>query len=243
MASRFRTTLAAAMLALAGPVAAQETWSAQVTPYVWAVGLGGEITPFAGAPTVRFDKSFGEVLEDSDGAFFLSGFARKGRLVLLGDVSHSSSSSSGVVPPGLPADGSVRQTSVTLLAGYRAVSQPGLDVDLLGGARLWDVRAAVQVAGGALQRSASQSFADPILAVRAHVTLAPRWSAVLYADAGGFGVGSESTAQLLVAGTWQVNDRLFLSGGYRHLQVDYRRGGTRVDVTMAGPVIGVTWRF
>ncbi|WP_423211258.1 hypothetical protein [Paracoccus yeei] len=34
-----------------------------------------------------------------------------------------------------------------------------------------------------------------------------------------------------------------LSGGFRRLHVDYRSGGTRLDVTMAGPLLGVTWRF
>lgn len=33
-----------------------------------------------------------------------------------------------------------------------------------------------------------------------------------------------------------------LSGGFRRLDVDYRSGGTRLNVTMAGPLLGVTWR-
>ena len=33
------------------------------------------------------------------------------------------------------------------------------------------------------------------------------------------------------------------AAGYRQLNVDYRDGGTRLDVTMAGPILGATWRF
>ncbi|MGQ0565633.1 MAG: hypothetical protein ACT4OK_11255 [Gemmobacter sp.] len=226
------------------PAAAQDDrWQGQITPYVWASGVGGDITPFAGAPTISFDKSFSDVLEDSDGAFFLSGFARKGRFVLQGDFSSSSSSKSGLVPPGVSADGGVEQQSLTLLAGYRAVAEDGLTLDVLGGARFWHISGSVQALGGAVQRSKDLDFVDPVIALRANVTLAPRWSAILYADVGGFGVGSDQTSQLLAVANYQVSDRFYVSGGLRRLHVDYRDAGTRLDVTMAGPILGLTWRF
>lgn len=239
-----RETLAAMAVALSGalPVAAQE-WTGQITPYVWGAGLGGDITPFSGAPTLSFDKSFSEVLKDSDGAFFLSGYARRDRLVVMGDFSWSSSSKSGAVPPGLPADGKLTQRSLTLLAGWRAVSNDDMTLDLLAGARAWRVKGSVVVAGGAIQASPGKDFVDPVLAVRANFALAPQWSAILYADVGGFGVGSDNTSQLLATVNYQMNDNLYISAGYRQLNVDYRSGGTKVDVTMAGPLLGATWRF
>lgn len=224
------------------PALAQD-WSGQVTPYVWAAGLGGSITPFTGAPTLSFDKSVSEVIRDSDGAFFLSGYARRGRLVVMGDFSWSSSSKTGTVPPGLPAEGKLTQRSLTLLAGWRAVENEQVTLDLLGGARAWSIKSSVTVAGGAMQASPGKDFVDPILAVRANIALAPQWSAVVYADFGGFGVGSEDTSQFLATVNYQVSDNLWLSAGYRHLNVDYRSGGTAVDVTMAGPLFGATWRF
>ena len=139
----------AALLATA-PAAAQDDgsageWTGQVTPYLWGSGLGGTLTPFTGAPTVRIDKSFSEVLEDSDGAFFLSAYARRDRLVLLGDVSYAASSKEGRVPPGLPAEGRLRQSSLPLAAGWRVHEGERVAFDLLGGLRHWDVRAAVAV--------------------------------------------------------------------------------------------------
>ncbi len=228
------------MLAL--PVAAAE-WRGQITPYVWGTGLGGDITPFAGAPTISFDKSFSDLMEDLDGAFFLSGFARRDRLVLMGDFSWSSSSKSGRLPPGVPAEGKVSQSSLTMLAGYRAVADERLTLDLLAGARAWDIKGSVSAAGGALKSSPSERFADPILALRANVRLAPRWSALVYLDFGGFGVGSEQTDQIVATANYRVNEGLYASVGYRYLSVDYRNGGTRLDVTMSGPLVGLTWRF
>lgn len=238
------TTISALMAFVALPAAAQDPgWSGQVTPYIWGSGIGGDVTPFTGAPTLSVDKSLSEVMEDLDGAFFLSGYARRDRLVLMGDFSLSSSSKEGQIQPGLPARAKLRQRSMTLLAGYRAIERPDMHLDVLAGARLWRIEGSVDVAGGAVSRSGSQSFADPILALRANFALSPRWSAIFYADYGGFDVGSKRTSQIAVTANYQLNDNLYVSGGYRQLNVDYRDGGTRIDMTMAGPILGMTLRF
>lgn len=238
------TLSAAALLSLPAIAEAQDRdWHGQITPYVWAAGLGGDATPFTGAPTLSVDKSLSEVLEDTDGAMFLTGYARRDRLVFMGDLSLSSSSKEGVVPPGLPARAKLRQRSMTLLAGYRAIDTPDMHLDVLGGARLWKVEAQVDLLGGAISRSGDKSFADPLVALRANYRLSPRWSAIFYADYGGFGVGSEQTSQLVATANYQVTDNVYLSAGYRQLNVDYRDGGTRIDMTMAGPLVGVSLRF
>ena len=236
-----------ALSAFSNPVAAQEEgtsdWSGQVTAYVWAAGLGGEITPFAGGPTIRVDKSFSELLKASDGALFLSGFARRDRLVILGDFTHSASSSEGLVPPGLPAEAKQRQTSLTVAGGYRLADEGALALDILAGARAWWVRGTVDVPLAGISRSPGESFVDPIVALRANVALAPSWSVIAYADAGGFGAGSKSTSQLLATVNYRASQSLHLSGGYRHLHVDYRSGGMRVDTVLSGPLLGATLRF
>ncbi|VDC24839.1 hypothetical protein [Pseudogemmobacter humi] len=234
---------AVAIAVLGSLPALAEDWSGQITPYIWATGFGGDITPFTGAPTLSFDKSFSDVLEDLDGAFFLSGYARQDRLVLMGDLSWSSSSKSGRVPPGLPAEGKLTQRSLTMLMGWRAVENQGFSLDLLGGARAWSIKSSIAVAGGLIHASPGKNFVDPILAARANIAMGPQWSALVYADFGGFGVGSESTSQVLATVNYEVNDNLWLSFGYRQLNVDYRSGGTEVDVRMGGPLIGATWRF
>ncbi|WP_223252339.1 hypothetical protein [Paracoccus mutanolyticus] len=140
---KFLAAAAAVLSTGLAPAMAQD-WSGQITPYVWGAGLGGDVTPFAGAPTLSFDKSLSEVLEDTDGAFFLSGFARRDRLVLMGDLSWSTSSKAGTLPPGLPAEGKVTQRSLTLLAGWRAVSNDRMTLDALAGARAWRVKGRIR---------------------------------------------------------------------------------------------------
>ncbi|MCZ0963553.1 hypothetical protein [Paracoccus benzoatiresistens] len=192
---------------------------------------------------MSFDKSFSDVLEDLDAAFFLAAYARKDRFVVLGDLSYAASSKSGLIPPGLPAEAELRQRSLTLAAGWRAIDSGGLALDVLGGVRPWKIKAEVSVANGAISRSGDKDFVDPIVALRANYTLAPRWSAIAYVDHGVTGMGSEKTTQVLGTVNYQMTDQAYLSVGYRRLDVDYRSGGTRVDATMAGPLLGLTWRF
>ncbi len=236
---------ALAVVALAGAAQAQDGqgWSFQITPYVWGSGISGEVAPLAGGPTVEFDSGLPEVLEDLDGAFFLSGYARNGRLVILGDVSSSGSSREGVVPPGLPASGEVSQRSVTLATGVHSQTDPRATLDLLVGLRRWDLEASAAAPLVGLSAETEASFTDPIIAARANVALADRYSAILYADVGGFGVGSEATGQVVGTLNYAVTERFYVSGGWRWLHVDYEGEGTGLEATLSGPLLGATWRF
>jgi hypothetical protein len=235
-------------LLLATPFAAlgaqdDRTWSGQLTPYLWGVGVGGTIRPFTGAPTLELDKSVFELLEDLKAAFFITGYVRRQRLVLLGDLSYSTSARSGVVPPGVPASGKLSQTSLTGLAGIRARHAQDVTVDLLGGVRAWWINTSVEVPLAGVQASPELDFVDPIVAARSNIRLGLRWSTILYGDVGGLGVGSRITGQLLATVNFRATGHIYLSGGYRYLAVDYDEGGTRADVVLAGPLLGVTWRF
>lgn len=235
--------LLAAGLMVSVPAQAQDAWRGQVTLYGWGAGIGGDFTPFTGAPTLSFDKSLSEVLEDLDAAFFVTGLATNGDWVVFGDVSYSASSKSGLVPPGAPASGEVTQTSLTLAAGRRFVDDGRTTVDFLAGARAWSLEGEVSVPAAGVSLAPEKTFVDPVVAVRVNHRIAERWTVLGYLDVGGFGVGSDLTYQVAVTANYQVTDNLYLSGGYRHLYLDYSDGGTSFDGAMSGPLVGVTWRF
>ncbi|MEX8193375.1 hypothetical protein [Comamonas guangdongensis] len=221
---------------------AGDAWRLQLTPYVWMTGLDGHIRPFRGAPTAHVDKSFSELLDKLDAAAFVTGTARKGRYVFQGDFSHASTSDRSALPLGLTANAKVRQSSLTLTGGYNWSAGPRSSIDLMAGARLWDIKAEVQLPGLGAAGS-NTSFIDPIIAARWRYDLAPRWSTLLYADAGGFGMGSRSTWQLLGLLNYQLKDSIHLSLGYRTLSVDYRHDGKRLDFSQSGPMLGGTFQF
>jgi hypothetical protein len=234
--------VAAAIATLPMTVQAQD-WTGQVTLYGWGAGVGGDFTPFTGAPTLSFDESLSEVLEDLDAAFFVTGLARRGDLVLFGDFTYSSSSRSGVVPPGVPASGEVTLASLTLAAGQRFQAGGGTTLDLMGGFRAWSIDGLVSVPLAGVSLAPEQNFVDPIVALRVNTPLAGDWSLLGHFDLGGFGVGSEMTWQASVTANYRASENLYLSVGWRHLYVDYRSGGTVFEGAMSGPVIGATWRF
>lgn len=229
---------------VAAPAAAQaEEWTGQVTLYGWGAGVAGDFTPFSGAPTLSFDASLSEILEDLDAAFFATAFARRGNFVLFGDFTYTASSRDGEVPPGVPASGEVTLTSLTLAAGQRFDAGGGTSVDVMGGFRGWSLDGRVSVPLAGVSLAPEQTFVDPIVAVRVNTPIATDWSLLSYADVGGFGVGSELTWQVAVTANYQATDNLFLSFGYRHLYLDYSDDGTVFEGAMSGPLVGATWRF
>jgi len=223
--------------------AAEEEWSGQVTLYGWGAGVGGDFRPFAGGPTLAFDKSLGDVLEDLDAAFFATALARKGDLVLLADLTYTESSRQGRIPPGIPASGEVSLRSVSLLGGKRFAASPATTIDLLGGLRVWslDGRVAVPAAGVAL--APEENFVDPVVAVRFNSHLAERLSLIAYGDVGGLGIGSDLTWQGVATLNYRAGRAVYLSAGYRHLYLDRQAGGASFKGSLSGPLAGVTLAF
>ncbi|MFN6978428.1 MAG: hypothetical protein ACK4OP_09915, partial [Gemmobacter sp.] len=101
----------------------------------------------------------------------------------------------------------------------------------------------VEVPAGTPVASRSVSFVDPIIGLRYGAQLAPRWSATLQADLGGFGVGSRLTAVGTGLLNYHVNDSLTLSGGVRLMNIAFDDGATKADITLAGPMLALSWRF
>lgn len=237
----FATMAFLAAATLTPPPAIAEEWTGQATLYGWGAGVTGDFTPLTSAPTLSFDKSLTEVLEDLDGAFFATGLARRGDLVLFGDLTYTTSSRAGVVPPGFPAEGELTIRSITVAAGRRFDAADDSTIDLLAGIRAWSVEGSV--ASPALSVAPESNFVDPIIAIRSLTPLSDRWSVLGYFDVGGFGVGSELTWLGTVTANYQATDNLFVSAGWRHLYLDYEDDGTVFEGAMAGPVIGATYRF
>jgi len=188
-------------------------------------------------------------MEDVDAAFFISGLVKHDRLVVVADVTHSSSSREGLVPTGnpalpvVPAEGSLRQTSATALVGYRAVEQQGASLDVLVGGRAWRIRPKAAVPALNLSASAKASFVDPVFATRLNIKASPGFSVLLYGDIGGFGAASEVTGQAVATANLRVAKNIWLSGGYRYLYVDYKGGNVRTSAALAGPLLGATVTF
>lgn len=229
----------------------------QVTPYLWMAGLDGHISPFRRAPTIGIEKSFSDVMDGLEFGGFVNLWLRRDRFVFSGDLMYVRTSDGHAfgplpplpvpVPPGTVVDGRVdsRQFTATLQAGYRLVDSADYTLDALGGLRTWRVSNDVTVSALGQSRRYGERFdwVDPVVGLRAFRRLSGNWSLQAQLDAGGFGVGADSTWSALATVNYVASDRFSVSAGYKVLDVDYDHGGHVYDVRLKGPVLGLTWRF
>lgn len=255
---QFIASMAALAMSVAGTCKAwaeewQSDWALQMTPYVWAAGLKGDISPFRRAPDISVEKSFSDVLEDLNVAAFLNVYGRHGRFVAVGDLLYVDTTDArqvGALPvigqiPTLDVSIDSRQVSGTLMGGYQLYATPDANFALLAGFRAWDISNAVTVITpiGAASYEESFSWVDPIVGARAFVRLADRLSLQVQADIGGFGAGSERTWQALGTLNYELTEHLSVSAGYKVLDTDYESDGHLFDTTLQGPALGITYRF
>lgn len=232
---------------------AQADWALQVTPYLWASGIRGDLSPFRTGPTIGVSKSFGDVLDNLNFGGFLHIWHRNGRFIISADamlVDTSEKHAIERVPVfgpvhGLSARGDTRQVSASLQAGYRIVDTAPFTLDLLAGARLWSISNKITVNYGPYAISHRESFdwVDPVIGLRTFYGLTDRLSLQAQGDIGGFGVASRLTWQVLATANYTLSDNLSVSAGYKILKTDYRSGGHIFDATLQGPVMGLTYRF
>lgn len=149
----------------------------------------------------------------------------------------------------------------------RWAASPGSNtaLDLYAGGRVWwqhaDADLAVSGTGnilgltrtgnGTFSASADVSWVDPVVGARLRHQLAPGWNLAVSGDVGGFGAGSKFSWQTLATLDWEFcrSKTVTWSGmvGYKALSVDYSQGSGlthyEYDMTMYGPIFGVTARF
>lgn len=93
--------------------------------------------------------------------------------------------------------------------------------------------------------SVSDTWVDPLLAIRASAILGRRWRAVLWADGGGFGSGqvSDRTWQVSALLSYRFSEDWSASAGYRALRVEREHQGVPYALELSGPSLGVSRRF
>ncbi|WP_245440799.1 DUF481 domain-containing protein [Mesorhizobium sanjuanii] len=240
-------------------------WALQVTPYMWAAGLDGHISPFRRGPTIGVEKSFSDVMDDLNFGGFINIWGRYDRFVFSGDIMYVDTTDShsagplpaftipgvGVIPPGGNINAKVdsKQFTATLMGGYRVIDTPQFTLDALGGARFWHISNDVTLTGslggmsGAVSYDESFGWVDPLVGLRAFLPLTEKLSLQGQADIGGFGAGSDLTWSALATANYVFNDHLSASVGYKVLDVDYDHSGHVYDTRLSGPVLGMTYRF
>lgn len=225
---------------------AAEPWRFQLTPYVWGIGVQGSVRPAeAPWPEVRFRRGFNDILNDLDGAVFVTATARRGAWTLGFDYGWSAQSQTQSVLGRLTTETRLRLSSGTLAAGYAVLDHPRLSLDVLAGVRGWDTSIRAQLPNLGLSQRVRERWLDPVVGIKVRWQFSERWSVTGYADVGGIFSqgGANSTRQVYGVANLALSEAWSVSLGYRYLDVNYRRDPVQIDVALQGPLLGVSYRF
>ena len=190
--------------------ALEHEWILTIAPYFWMAGIDGDVGIFGQDP-VELHEDFSDIIQDFKFGGMIVTELHNGTWGIFNDVMYVKTESKGSatraiagVPTTLTA--SVESTSFTgtLLGEYRAYSEPTGTLDLMAGARIWDIDNDIDIsltAGGpplaAFSGSDGATWVDPMIGARGRYNINETWYLNGWAMIGGFGAGSDITWDLL----------------------------------------------
>jgi len=221
-------------------------WSFELTPYLWAAGMNGDIE--VKNRTANVDPSFGDLFKDLDFGVMGAAEVRYDRWGFLLDGLYMKLSKDADTRGQLFS--SVEAVLKTgMVEGYFMYRPIWLDVftlDVMAGARAWILDTELEFKPGILPGatvSHSTAFADPLIGFRARYSLSDKFSLSLAGDVGGFGVSSNVTWQAFGGFEWHFAQHWTALAGYRALGLDIEKRQIKIDAVFHGPVLGISYRF
>ena len=270
------TLAAASMLVLASsltPAAAADLaplpdtneWRFTLAPYVWGVGLSGDVGVFGRGP-VDIDIPFSDILENLDFAAMGVAEAHNGTWGVFVDLNFTSLSAGKSrsrtfekdvldmeleVAGEVSAEADIKEFFGTFMGQWRAVDSDQITLDLMAGARYWKIDNDITVRGtltasgplGAsvikeLSGSDGASWVDPIVGIKSRIDTTTPVYFTGWGLVGGFGVGSDLTWDVMGGVGYQWTEKFSTVLGYRALGVDFEDDGFVYDVIQQGVAFG-----
>jgi hypothetical protein len=234
------TTIAALALQSALPAAAaNDDWDVVLTPYVWAVGIDGDIQ--AGGEDINVAQSFSDIVENLDmGAEGILEF-NKGRWVNFLQADYISMDTGDIDThiAGVDGDLEFKSTIATFGTGYRFETGKRSTLDVMAGVRFtrFEARISIQTQSNA---NGDEDLYDGVLVLRPRLNITGDWyfSPTMSVGAGDSELTWEMSPQFMYdCGKYQFRI------GYRNLNYDFEKGNLQMDQSMRGPMIGMGMQF
>jgi hypothetical protein len=227
-----------------GMTADNSGWHFTIGPYLWFPGVHGTIG--ARDRDVSVHASPGDLL--SHFRFGLMGVmeARYKRVVLPLDIMWVRLEDNKALPfPNLMVNTAKLTGSEFILTpkiGFRIIDQKKIKIDALTGFRYWHFGESLKFTPSNLNLnfSQSQNWVDPVVGGRLSGPLSPKVGVIIAGDVGGWGTGSQLDYQVVGLLGYRIKPTWTLQAGYRYLDVNYRNGGTVIDLATSGVVFGVS---
>ncbi|EXJ12633.1 hypothetical protein [Imhoffiella purpurea] len=225
-----------------------DDWAFSISPYFWAAGIEGKTATLPGLPAADVDMSFGDIFDDLEPSGMLLFTASRDRLQLAADLQYVETQADSRSLQPLFDRERLRSTSLifSALASYLVHDDGRTRVRLGGGLRLWSVDTDLELSSGLLRGrriTNDETWVDPIVGASGDADLGAKVFARGWAYVGGFGIGSDVTADLYLGLGYRFTDTISASLGYRWVKVDYEEDDFLYDVRQAGIATGVTFAF
>jgi hypothetical protein len=240
-----------------------DRWKVEVNGYVFMTKIDGDLD--LRQTTTDVDIGFSDILKNLDLGAMAFAHAAKGPWLLTVDGAYlklsdkNTQSRNNVATVSLDAE--LEQTVIEGFVGYRIfdrIFEPNnpvkrVSVHFNTGARYNRLKADLSAQASVLGLSASADrqrsvdWVDPLVGFSGVVALSHKAQLRLWTDYGGFGVGSDSTWQVVVGGAYNFDNGVNMIAGYRAFSFDYSEGegNSRIgfDFLYTGPMLGFGYRF
>jgi len=237
-------------------------WNFRVAPYVWVLGIKGQIAvmpdpaqlPFLPPPPSQLpngwmiydiDLSPQEVLNSLKFAIMLAGRYRHNRFITQFNISSLVLESNVIAPFDYIFDSNTLRFAYAggdLAAGYRAVRKKKFEVDLMLGLKFVYTKVGLTtelIGQKPLSGEVSKIWADPVLA--ANIGYRPfKWLELVgNGDIGPAIYNSELTYQFSASANFMITKHFYMSGGYR----SYYISAPVKEATFTGTLSGFLVKF
>lgn len=233
-------------------VQAEDGWDYRLTAYGWFAGLKGDVASIPGGPTVPIDVSASDAFSDTEASAMFIVDAKHDQDGIFFDFVYSDvRSDEELIPSPINLTlKTITKTTIASIAYERELySQDKAVVDLLAGARYWNIDSELKFGGGkgllaGKSVSNTEWWIDPFIGVKGRMPLGDsQFYLAGGAGIGGFGISSDLFYELNGALGYQWNDAIGTAIGYRMFDVDYEDDGYVYDVRQQGWQLGLTWAF
>lgn len=250
MSSQIRSVASVMALALAAATTStlaqspENDWSIEITPYIWAAGIDGDITVRGHKGSI--DLNFDELIDAVDVAGAVLGFARYNRFVTWLQLDYVATDTDNLDAADQPERARFESdmSMGTLAFGY-AFGDPSArhSLDLLLGVRYLELDHELTLNRlGKFKHD--NSYVDPVLIAVPMLQLSDRWRFSPTVSIGGGGDAEfiyEQQPQFL----FQINDRLAARFGYRllHYELESNTKDNEFDGAFQGLLVGLGGTF
>jgi hypothetical protein len=230
-----------------------DEWQFSITPYLWAIGMNGDMTVKGVESDV--DENFSDILSNLDIALEAHFEVWKGKWGGFFDGTYVKLKTDAGTSDNIDITSTIGL--VDFGGFYRVGTWPvgspenkgrALSLDALVGGRYMDLKVKMDPEHLS-SRDQKKSWTDLIVGGRMIFDFSEKWSFILRGDIGGFGISGSSdfTANGIGLVGWTFHPSWTLLGGYRALYQDYETGSGsnefKYDVTTHGPILGLTYAW